>query len=163
MAKKRKKENALPNLGDVFLMPLEDGRFGVCRVIQKGLQDGRERVLVAASPWIGSGRPDLSEPLLREILLLNHHAWKNALVVLWTSAPVLADFTWIGLLEPAQNETQMYCHASGGWQWMSAQVLAQWRWDNDREAALKEDEKIIERKSGGRKQTPAVARNIWPR
>ena len=41
---------SLPCVGDVFLMPLADGRFGVCRVLRAKGQGSKRSFLVAASP-----------------------------------------------------------------------------------------------------------------
>src|SRR5205809_511882 len=93
----RKRNYALPNDGAAFLMPLSDGRFGVCRVLRRSLPEGRRRpgdtsVLVAASPWIGTEAPDRNDPLLREILMLTHHSHDNAQCVVWVSDPVPESF-----------------------------------------------------------------------
>ncbi len=130
----------LPNPGDVFLMPLEDGRFGVCRILQKGRQGRQDRVLVIASPWIDSGEPDLSLPLLREVLTLNHHAWQNSPAMLWLWQPLPAEFKQIGFLEPTEAEKQIWCGSGASWEWLATQLLEQWRWDHDRETVIKEDE-----------------------
>lgn len=118
-------------------MPLVDGRYGVCRVIQRDSEG--ERVLAVATPWIGSGEPELSEPLLREMLVLSHHAWSNSPAALWVSRPLPQDFILIGSLEPTQAEKQMVSNSGAAWPWLPIQVLSQWRWDNDRESVLKED------------------------
>ena len=72
--------------GDVFAMPLSDGRYGVCRVLR--VQDQPRQVLVTASPWVGSTLPDLSEPELRTCLNLTHHSWSNSPCMNWISEPV---------------------------------------------------------------------------
>src|SRR5947209_1584387 len=85
-------DQTLPEPGAAFLMPLADGRFGVCRVIRRQLSEAKERsgstaVLAAATPWIGRQPPALSDPLLRLMLVLNHHNWGNELEVQWVSGP----------------------------------------------------------------------------
>lgn len=128
-------------------MPLEDGRFGVCRILQKGREGRQERVLVVASPWIGSGKPDLSLPVFREVLMLNHHAWQNSLAMLWLWQPLPAEFKQIGFLEPTEAEKQIWCGSGASWEWLATQLLEQWRWDHDREAVIKEDDiKALEQK-----------------
>ena len=122
-------------------MPLEDGRFGACRVIQKDpMILGIERILVAATPWIGSSKPELSEPLLKKILLLNHHNWSNKPAILWISDTAPSDFKLIGSLKPSAAEEQIPCSSFHNWDFFPFSVLMQWRWDNDREAVMKEDE-----------------------
>ena len=121
-------------------MPLADGRFGACRVVRKGSSAfGAKSVLVVATPWVGYGAPDLSAPTLKQVLVLNHHAWQDDPAALWTSYPVPADFTWIGTLTPPPADAQMACHSGGTWDALPIYVLDQWRWDHERAAVLRED------------------------
>jgi hypothetical protein len=160
MTKRRGAKNpSLPNPGDVFLMPLEDGRFGVCRVIQKSFERGEERVLVVATPWIGSREPELSETLLREVLMLNHHVWGNVPAALWIFYPLPAGFTLLGHLEPTQTEKQMVCNSGAAWPLLAVQVLLQWRWDNDREALLHEEDQENREKSRRREASAQQRRD----
>ena len=146
MAKNRKKTAViLPAPGEAFLMPLADGRFGVCRVLRHSSAaelkyQGVLSALVAPSTWIGAEPPDIDDPQLGAILLLNHHAWKNDPAILWVSEPVPESFRRLGRIEPSETEKQMPCAASGGWGTFPLQLHLQWRWDHDREAVLKEDE-----------------------
>ena len=121
-------------------MPLGDGRFGACRVLRKGSPAfGAKSVLVVATTWIGHDVPDLSAPMLKQVLLLNHHAWQDDPAALWTSYPVPADFTWIGTLAPTPADAQRPCHSGGTWDALPIYVLDQWRWDHERAAVLRED------------------------
>jgi len=157
---KRKAKHALPNRGDVFLMPLEDGRFGVCRVLRRCTPEdlsfiSRDDVLVAATPWVGVGKPDLSEPLLRETLVLNHHSWENQPQIIWVRDAPPPGFSLIGSLEPTSAEDRLQSYMFGAWQALAIQVLDQWRWDNDREAVLQADER---HEQEGREQRESEAR-----
>jgi hypothetical protein len=135
-------------------MPLNDGRLGVCRVIQKGSRTfGAESILVAATPWIGFHDPSLLEPKLKEVLVLNHHKWKRKPAALWTSYPVPSDFASIGSMPPTRAEERISCNAFGTWDFFPPQVLAQWRWDNDRASVLKEDEERNREKNRRREIT----------
>src|SRR5437868_6323041 len=105
MARSRK-SGSLPltkvKVGDVFAMPLPDGRYGACRVL--AVRDNPPSVLVAASPWVGAAPPDVAEPLLRTVLNQTHHNWQDDPCVVWVSEPVPADFFHIGTLAPARKE-----------------------------------------------------------
>jgi hypothetical protein len=133
----------LPGQGEAFLMPLPDGRYSVCRVIRQSDPEEEKRhgvrALVAASSWIGEEAPDVNEPLLRDILALNHHAWDNRLEVLWVSDPIPSFFRRLGTIEPSHDEKRIECFSYGGWESLPAQAHMQWRWDNEREAVLQED------------------------
>jgi hypothetical protein len=124
--------------GDVFLMPLEDGRYGVCRVLRTRPEQGD--VLAAASPWVGASAPALDEPQVRQILRLTHHNWQDVPYVGWMSAPVPATFTRLGDLPPTEEEAAWEEQGQGPSNWihLPLQVFLQWRWDHEREAVLAE-------------------------
>jgi len=141
---RRKKQSPLPAEGAAFATPLEDGRFGACRVIRMTTDDeakkhGAASVLVASSEWIGDAAPDAQDPALRPILFLTHHSWDNKPAILWVSDPVPDDFVSIGTIESTAKEKAIECLAHGGWASAQIQPLAQWRWDNDRDAVLAND------------------------
>jgi hypothetical protein len=140
----------LPKAGEAFLMPLEDGRYGLCRVLRESTEKeareyGAPYVLVAASPWIGTGPPDLADPVLREIQHLTHHSWNNPNLNVVTQPPPEA-FRKVGVIEPTAAEKVMQCSWSGGW-FFAGQLYAQWRWDHDRQAVLREDQEFARRQA----------------
>lgn len=140
----QEKKSFLPGRGDAFLVPLPDGRYGVCRVIRESspaeTRDfGTGCVLIAASPWIGETTPKLTEPLLRQILILKHHKWEDTPAVQWVQYPVPPDFSRIGIIQPSKQEEALVCRSFGGWQF-ARQVYDQWRWDYDRAAVWQEEE-----------------------
>ena len=63
MAKKTQNKPT-PVTGDAFAVPLEGGRFAVCRV----LKVREDALLVANADWIGRAVPDAQNPALRSIL-----------------------------------------------------------------------------------------------
>lgn len=154
MAKKRTKPVPLPDPGDVFLMPLGDGRFGVCRVLRANTEEERKGhgapyVLVAASPWVGTDAPDLTDARVRRVQRLTHHNWKNwknPLNIHWVSDPPPAEFRRLGVITPSAADGRRESPASGGWSF-GIQVLMQWRWDYEREAVLREDAESAEREA----------------
>ncbi len=143
MGRKKKQRLALVD-GAAFAMPLTDGHFGVCRVLRNATDDesrewGAGSVLVASSAWMGDAVPDASDPTLRPILRLTHHAWKQVEEILWISDPLPDDFLPLGGIEPTADERDRPCYTMGGWASPRLQIRAQWRWDNEREVVLAED------------------------
>lgn len=135
----------LPAIGDAFAVPLDDGRYSVCRVLldvnsDPAKQWNSDRVLAACSAWIGDEIPDAHNPDLRPILDLTHHSWSGKCAVLWVCDSVPDEFVHIGLIPPTSEEQAIECGSFGGWLFMAIQPLAQWRWDNDRSSVLAEDE-----------------------
>lgn len=160
----RKPKPILPAPGQAFLMPLADGRFGVCRV----LRQGDSCVLAAASPWIGSKPPAVEEPALREILILTHHVWKKNPELLWIDGPVPPSFASMGIIEPSGEEATLACYSYGSWEGFAMQVLLQWRWDNDRASVLREDKEearaqVLERRQAEQKRREQLAAATLPK
>lgn len=150
MARKKKKTE-LPTEGAAFAVPLEDGRYSVCRVLHdrdsEYAQEQRSRViLVACSAWVGDKVPDVTDESLRPILYLTHHAWKNKAEVVWIDDELPADFIPIGTIEPTPEEKAIESLTFSSWHSVRIQPLAQWRWDHDREAVLAEDQEKARRK-----------------
>ena len=140
-----------------FAVPLDDGRFGVCRVIRKTTSDevkefGDESVLLACYAWIGDELPDSQDPALRPILHLTHHSWNNRPELLWVSDPPPDHFIPVGTIQSTSEEKAIECLSFGTWESVQIQPLAQWRWDNDREAVLAEDKTENKRESQQRKR-----------
>ncbi|HYH67205.1 MAG TPA: hypothetical protein VD866_21090 [Urbifossiella sp.] len=141
----RKKSTKLPSPGDAFAVPLEDGRYSVCRVILDASSDAARRwntngVLVACSAWVGSELPRPDDPALRPILRRTHHSWTGALEMAWISEPVPRGFIPLGRIPPTPEEMAIACGTFGGWASMAEQPLMQWRWDHARAGVLDEDQ-----------------------
>jgi len=155
----------LPNPGDTFLMPLADGRFGLCRVLDVRTQR-IPSALVVASPWIGTEPPDLADPVLREHLILTHHSWNKATAISWAIQKVPRDFRLLGTLKPTKDELALDKGGVSTWAYFPLQVLLQWRWDNDRDALLgeekmKKDLERIERERNAIREKERIARLTW--
>jgi hypothetical protein len=146
-SKRHSESVILPPVGSVFLMPLPNGRFGACRVIRhdKRFSD-TSRALVIASRWIGTVAPRLDEPLLREPLTKTHHSWKNQIEAFYAFDNVPEDFQLLGTLVPTNEDMRLECSSLANWCSAQLQVLIQWRWDNERDALLAEDELSRQRK-----------------
>ena len=159
----------LPAPGDAFLMPLGDGRFGVCRVLRANTEAERKwhgcpQLLVAGSSWIGAGDPDLNDPQLREIQNLTHHNWKNSkdtLSMYWVDEPPPRSISRVGVIEPSPGDKRRRCLASGGWSFHT-QTLAQWRWDHDREAVDREEAEAAKRQAREREEAMSRPRVVPP-
>lgn len=122
-------------------MPLSDGRFGVCRVLQvRSNPKGHPEALVAASDWIGHAPPALTDPAVKRTLMLTHHSWSDEPECLWVSDPPPKTFTYLGAIKLSKKDQEATCNSYSGWERLPLQVLLQWRWDHDREAVLREDE-----------------------
>lgn len=135
----------MPPPGTALLMPLDDGRFGVCRVLRLSSEEevayqGAVQALVAMSPWIGEELPDIRDPRLREIHALTHHSFKEAPCVLWVAGPPPDSFRVVGEIEPTPEEAERPCSGSSAWPWFPLQLIAQWRWDHERVEVHREDE-----------------------
>lgn len=140
----RKKVTPLPSQGDAFAVPLDDGRYSVCRVLLDASSDAAKQwnahcVLVACSAWIGAEVPQPDDPALRPILCLTHHSWAGKREMAWISDPVPDEFIPIGRIPPTPEEMATTCGTFSGWASMALQPLLQWRWDHDRAAVLAED------------------------
>lgn len=127
----------LPEPGAAYAVPLADGRFGVCRAVETAPDD---RVLVAATPFVGSRPPRPGDSDVGRTLELTHHDWDDEPAVLWVHGPPPAKFQHIGTAPRARNERPRNPSSSGDWDWFPFQILTQWRWGHDRTALLAEDD-----------------------
>lgn len=141
----RSKKKALPEAGAAFVFRLEDGRYGVCRVIRQANGNevrwmGGPNVVVATSAWIGDAIPDPADPALRPILQRNIRVYPDGQPdLMWADEPPPRDFKPIGIIPPTADERKMQCHGSGVWESCPDSLLSQWRWDHDREALLADE------------------------
>lgn len=162
MMDKQQLEPTLPSIGMAFAFPLENGRFSVCRVIRKAnhaeiKQFGGEAILVGCSSWIGDQIPLITIRKLRSILKLSHHSWSGEQQVLWISNNPPRQFTPLGIIKPSLLDKLIKCHSFGSWENLQIQPLMQWRWDNEREEVLLEDE-LANRKSLKENESMALNR-----
>src|SRR5262245_23974696 len=92
-------ESDLPRPGSVFLAPLEDGRFGVVRVLRTKSQGGYASAFVVPSSWIGSNPARPADSDIRLPLFLTHHSWANQREALWVGTPPPSSFIPVGVIE----------------------------------------------------------------
>lgn len=125
-------------VGDVFALPLDDGRWAACRVLTKAT--GPVRVVVQSLAWLDDALPDdLSDPRLSTPLILTHHSWHGRPYFHWVTDPVPADAVYLGRLSLSQADLALEADSEGSWSTFRLQPRLQWRWDHDREAVLAED------------------------
>lgn len=136
MAKKRRKQPTHA-AGDAFAVPLEDGRFTVCRVLKVG-PTGMS--LVVGSEWIGAKVPGADDPALRPVLRLTHHSWNGLPNVAWAIGPPPEEFVPIGTIEPVPEDESLPEPGTGSWGFCGYQALAQWRWDHPEDVPPPEPE-----------------------
>lgn len=140
----------IPGPGQVFMMPLENGLNGACRVIRKGdpskrktsnIFDPREEgFLVMATTWVGSGLPDLSDSRLRKPLAKTFSEWNNEPEYIWTDKPLPDNFKYIGTIKPTQAELGIECREKVGWTWLPSIVLKQYEWDHEEHPKMIEED-----------------------
>jgi len=80
-------EDDFPPVGTVLQMPLADGRFGICKVLQVTSEDGEAMAMVAASSWLGDVTPNLDSAAIRDTLIVTHHSWNGSPSRVWVSEP----------------------------------------------------------------------------
>jgi hypothetical protein len=137
--RKQYQKSDFPVPGTVYIMPLSDGRLGVCRILRIGSDLGAPAVLVATSPWIGVESPSLASSEIQKTLRLTHHSWSGNPYVVWISEPPPATFTKLGQIHLPKKDLKTDSGSLAAWDSLPLQVLTQWRWDNEREAVLTED------------------------
>src|SRR5689334_20545089 len=120
----------MPRVGEVFLVPIGDGRAGLCRVLEVRTDPPEVRVLTSA--WIG--RPDqASAERAREVLRLTHHGQRGKPHVFWTIMPRPRRFVRVGTLAPTAADLALPSHSSA-WEYCPLQLAAQSAWDEDADA-----------------------------
>ncbi len=117
MKKETRTRARTPQPGDVFAVPLGDGRFAAVRVLRTSEQDGVSSALVAVTPWIGGRVPELSEPMLREILKRHRGHFGGGPAVSWYDGMPPRDFLYLGVLPPADHELALDPQGAYGGQW----------------------------------------------
>lgn len=125
MAKKRK----CLRPGDTFAVPLEDGRFSACRVVQVR-EDGA--YLVVGCAFIGAKLPALDDPALKTTLLLTHHNFEQQPCCVWIHDPPPHFYLPLGNLPlcPTDKRLKLQSAGTGGWAYFSGHPLMQWQWDH---------------------------------
>ena len=139
----RSARSALPKPGDAFLIPLADGRFGFCHVIDAPPRLLGKRnsayVTVETSSWVGEAAPDLNDRRLRKVLVQSHHGWGPNQWRVMVRGPAPDSFRRLGSIE---HRTGPGLAIWATWESLAREVLTQWRWDHDRQALLREEQRV---------------------
>jgi hypothetical protein len=130
---KRRPKKPVPAAGDTFAVPLEGGRFAVCRVL--AVNERGDMVLVANADWIGRQVPDARDPALRSVLRLTHHSWGGRPSAAWVIGAPPEDFTPIGNIPPDPIPSHPIPPGTGGWPFFRIQPQEQWLWDHPEDIA----------------------------
>lgn len=139
MSTKQKAPTRQAEVGDVYLVEIEPGTFGVRRVLQER-RSGRARdCLLATSTWFGKKPPRLDDPRVREILCLTHHSWKGDRELMWVMGSPPDRYQLLGNIPPTAGEKKLKSVCYGHWDVPLHQVLLQWRWDHDRKRLLRDE------------------------
>lgn len=123
--------------GMVFTMPLEDGRFGACRVVAPS--SSARSVVAEASSWVGKKPAKLADVLPWKTLVLTHHAFDKKVERAHVDHLAPEDFKPIGTMDLTPQEQSLTCPTYGDWESFQRQALRQWRWDNEHDKVLEED------------------------
>ena len=135
MARKAKKK--LPDVGSVYVFPLENGLYSACRVLQSRVIENIPVVLVARSPWLGDRVPDAPTPEMREILVSTYFDWEE-LKLTWASRTPPKDFLYVGIIVPSAEDAELDTTDGTGWGHFVYAARTQWMWENERESLLAE-------------------------
>ena len=125
---KRHPKKPVPAAGDTFAVPLEGGRFAVCRVL--AADERGDMVLVANADWIGRQVPDARDPALRSVLRLTHHSWGGRPSAGWVIGAPPDEFIPIGNIQPQTGEDAIPEPGTVGWPYFRIQPHEQWLWDH---------------------------------
>jgi hypothetical protein len=125
--------------GDVFALPLGNGRWGAVLVLHNG-SEPHDEILVRATAWFGEAPPsDPNDPLLTAPLIRTHHHYDDEPLGYWIHDPVPADAVHVGRVALRPEDAEAESDSFGTWDPHRNELLAQWRWDNEREAVRAEE------------------------
>ncbi|MGE6592912.1 DUF4240 domain-containing protein [Bacillus mycoides] len=149
-----KEKNNKVSIGDVFAVTLSDGRFGAIRV----LDHTDKSYLLATTPYIGNEIPSIDIKGLGEFLMQNRFFYENEIAMTWVDGEKPTEHVYVGNI-PLKNNKKVKCNIySGNWSnFDGAEVLLEWRWENDREQfqkEIEEEEKRLEEEFYYKPQIP---------
>jgi hypothetical protein len=145
-------------VGDIFKTTLADGRFGALRI----LKSWNTSFLVATTPYISNEPPNISDPLLKSVVIKKRFSWKNEPAWCIHAGKVPASLELLGNIGLTPEEEQIKPHggsagfpSSGGWPTEPGHdVYDEWRWDHDREAYEAEVRREDEERQKARRVQP---------
>lgn len=93
--------------GDMYAVPIADGRYTALRILATSTEMGEELLLVAFCPWLGP-LPVGTEPELGEVLARHQGNWGGRPAVFWFSGRLPKEFIALGSVPlVAENEAAL--------------------------------------------------------
>jgi hypothetical protein len=129
-----------PEVGDVYAVPLADGRFGAVRVFRR--QDRSS--LLATTEFLGAEPPTIDEPALRRTVVRRRFRYQDSPAVCWHDGRPPKSHLLIGSLPPSRQDLDLPGANTHGGGWhvnVANDVLLEWRWEHEREALVREVER----------------------
>lgn len=132
-------------VGAIFAVPLADGQFGAVRIVGVDPKKDGGGAWFAATEYVGAKPPNLDEPALARIQILDTSGFSSAPrpCVWWQrdAEPPPADFPFLGMVNSTNAEnrsaTEQGIEWHNTWEKWAAIILHQWRWDHDREGLIR--------------------------
>jgi hypothetical protein len=127
------KKSTSASVGEVYAVPLEDGRFGIAQVVSK---DGRHMSVIAFD-HIGARPKSLEEvprlPLLCEASMApgGTLTGKPTPIIRWIGEPPPRGYVLLGVRAVSAADARRKCDAYSGWENVAATILIEWLRTND--------------------------------
>lgn len=103
--------------GDAFLAPLDDGRWGVVRVIRTADSEDTTSSLVAVTTWIGHDAPSTDDPRVLEILRLRRGRFRGEPAVRWYDGTPPRELHYLGVIPPSAADRAIDPKGAYGGRW----------------------------------------------
>lgn len=131
-------------VGATFAVPLADGQFGAVFVVGVDAERDGGGAWFAATEYVGVQLPELDEPALKKIQILNTSGFSSAPrpFVWWQpgNEPPPSPMQFFGVISTIESQLKLAIVQSidwrNTWERWAAIILHQWRWDNDREGLI---------------------------
>jgi len=131
-------------VGATFAVPLADGQFAAVRIVGVDPKKDGGGAWFAATEYVGAVPPNLDEPALSRIQILDTSGFSTAPrpCVWWQRAaePPPADFPFVGVMKSAKVENTSAVEQGlewhNTWEKWAEIILHQWRWDHDRKGMI---------------------------
>lgn len=126
----------LPILGSVYAVPLKNGQWGLCQIID--VDEKEHAVLGMAFDFMSSVKPELSDIKKSKVLIKTFGSWKNECETVWDPClDFINTFIFLGI-SPLHSESitiaQKYRTTTGTLPSFGFSIPAQWYWEHDRRA-----------------------------
>lgn len=115
----------MPEVGDTYAARLDDGRFGVVRVLRKS----ERSTLVAVADWIGAEPPSVNHRALRRVLRRERGFFKGEPAVAWYEGEPPEGLIYLGVIQPSAADLTIDPKGTYAGYWrtnMAADALLEW-------------------------------------